>query len=102
MVRKACRSTGKSLCPTEPVLCQGNRRIPVSFLETGNFAAQHGDRRFRQSECRLRIGYDAGGDGWIVGIGMAVRTVVDPHILLAAESHKGDATREGRLSLHLG
>src|SRR5216683_4797311 len=77
-------------------------REPLSVLKTRHLAPQYGHRGFGQNERGLRIGRDGSGDWRIVWIGMTVRSVVDPNILLTAESHQGDRPCERLSSLVLG
>src|ERR1043166_6638611 len=60
----------------------------ASILETRHLAPQHGDRGFREGE-RGRWPLQQSGYRRMIGIGMTVRSIVDPYILLAAKRYEG-------------
>lgn len=66
--------------------------------KTWDLTSQHGYRSFRKREHGLRIRQNGSSHGWAIGIGVAVRTIVDPLVLLAAEGYDLDQTIKAQLA----
>ncbi len=67
------------------------------LLEPRHFSSQDRDRSLRQSKRSLRIGRHNRRDWRMIRVCMTVGAVVNPHILLAPESHERD--RSGKRSI---
>src|SRR5262249_575821 len=69
-----------------------------SLPKTRDLTFQHGYRSFRQREHGLRIRQDRRSHRRTVGIGVAVRTVIDPLVLLTAEGYHLDRTVKAQIA----